>query len=458
MKKLALTLLCLYTALASFAISLEESIVMAKSNNNELLRAREDIYMAEATYRDVRGNLLPQLSLQGAYSLTTTHLPDSAIPPTFDFTSGLDATADDNDEFLAGSLNSIMASMIPSSPLKEGSLALQLKFQQVLFLGGKLINGIKAVDRYRSIQSLVYNVKERELVVSTTEIFYQCLLAKKVVELQQQALDTATGHLQRVESMNREGFVSEFDLLRARLEVEKLRPQLIEAQNNYDLALAAFRRQIGTEDTSLIPEGDFVIPQERSFNEEEVMQSAKTNRLELRLAAINTEVNQIKYNAERGNYLPNVALSADYSVYTKADEYAIEGDDFGTMYSIGIGFQIPLFTGFSNTAKRAQTRHGWIQARLQERDYQDLIGLEVKQNFLSWQHAKENMAVQTQNIQMAERSLELAQYRFDNQVGIQLEVFDAQTMLSAIRLEYYNAIYQLILADLKLTKSMGIEL
>ncbi len=458
MKKLVLTLLSLIAALAGYAISLDESIVMAKSNNNELLRAREDIYMADATYRDVRGNLLPQLSLQGAYSLTTTHLPDSAVPSLYDFSSGLDATADDNDNYLADSMTGIMASMIPSSPLKEGSLALQLKFQQVLFLGGKLINGIKAVDRYRSIQSLVYNVKERELVVSTTEIFYQCLLAKKVVELQQQALDTATGHLQRVESMNREGFVSEFDLLRARLEVEKLRPQLIEAQNNYDLALAAFRRQIGTEDTSLIPEGDFVIPQERSFNEEEVMQSAKTNRLELRLAAINTEVNQIKYNAERGNYLPNVALSADYSVYTKADEYAIEGDDFGTMYSIGIGFQIPLFTGFSNTAKRAQTRHAWQQARLQERDYQDFIGLEVKQNFLSWQHAKENMAVQTQNIQMAERSLELAQYRFDNQVGIQLEVFDAQTMLSAIRLEYYNAIYQLKLAELKLTKSMGIEL
>jgi outer membrane protein TolC len=448
----------LFIGWSLFAISLDESIALAKAGNRELLQAKEDIFKADATYKDVRGNLLPQLSLQGAYTLSTTHLPDSAIPPTFDFTSGLDATASDNDEYLAGALNGLMSSFIPAKTQREGSLAMQLKFQQVLFLGGKLINGIKAVDRYRSIQNLIYQVKERELIVSTTELFYQCLLAEKLAQVQQDALDTASRHLQRVENLNTEGLISEFDLMRARLEVAKLRPQVISSRNNYNLALEAFRRQIGTDDDSIIPTGEFGVPADSDISETEALENALNSRLELRLASINTEVNQIKYNAERGNYLPNVALSADYSLYTVADEFAIERDDFGTQYSIGIGFQIPLFTGLSNTSKRAVAYHSYRQAQLQERDYRDLIELEVKQNHQSLISAKRNLAVQNENIRMAERNLELAQYRFDNQVGIQLEVFDAQVTRSAIQLEYYNAIYQLVMANLKLKKSMGFEL
>jgi len=59
---------------------------------------------------------------------------------------------------------------------------------------------------------------------------------------------------------------------------------------------------------------------------------------------------------------------------------------------------------------------------------------------------------------MAERSLELAQVRYDNQVGIQLEVFDAQITLSGIRLQYLQAVYEVTIKQLKLTKSIGIKI
>jgi len=458
MKRTMTLLMLLIVSSLCLGISLDDSIVMAKQGNKELLKAKEDIYKADAQYKDVRGYLLPQLTLQGAYSLNKTYLPDSAIPPAFDFTTGLDATADDNDNYLANAMNGVVNSLIPSSPQKEGSLAMQLKFQQVLFMGAKLINGVKAVDRYRSIQKLRYDLAENNIVVSTTELFYQCLLAGKLVQVQQDALDTANKHLARVELFFKEGQVSEFDLLRARLEVAKLKPQLVQSQNNYDLALSAFRKQIGTEDQTIIPEGEFILPQEMNITEEEAISSALANRLELRLASINTEVQKIRYNAEKGNYLPNVALTADASLFTAADEYGIESDDFGTKYSIGIGFQFPLFTGLQNSSKRAYAKHDHILAQIQEQDYKELIGLEVKQNYQKYTYALENYRVQTENIKMAERNVQLAQIRYENQVGIQLEVFDSLVMLAGMKLEYYNAIYQVISAERNLVKSMGNKL
>jgi outer membrane protein TolC len=456
MKKIMI-ILCLQLLLSAiFGIALDESISLAKKNNKSLLMAAEDVKKAEQTYYDVRGNLLPQLTLQGGYNLSTTHLPKSAIPSAVNFSSGLDSLATDNENYLGAVLDGVVNSMIPSSPMNEGSVAMQLKLDQVLFLGGKLINGIRAVDRFRSIQKLRYNLAEQDVVLQTTELFYQCLLAKKLVDVQVEGLDIANRHLNRVELLQQEGQVSEFDLLRARLEVAKLQPQVLQAQNQYDLAVAAFRKQIGSEDASIVPEGEFVLPEEFVISLEDATAQGLANRIELELADINSQIMQIKYNAEKGNYLPNVALSADYSLFTAADEFAIERDDFGSKYGIGIGFQIPLFTGFSNTSKRSYAKSDFDQARIQQRDAEELIALQIKQNLQKLSYAWENYKVQTQNIRLADRSLELAQVRFDNQVGIQLEVFDAQIMRQAIKLQYYQGIYEIISADLTLKKSLGI--
>jgi len=178
-----LTLFGLLTLLAScvFAIDLENSISKAKQNNKELLMAMEEIKKADESYKQVRGTAYPQLNLQGAYGFSKTYYPDSAIPAKMDISSGLDDTASDNDEYLAAVIGKMVNSMIPESPAEAGSFALQLKLEQIVYSGGKLGSGIKAGNYYRQIQRLNYKVKEQDVVLKTTELFYQCLLAKKAV-------------------------------------------------------------------------------------------------------------------------------------------------------------------------------------------------------------------------------------------------------------------------------------
>jgi outer membrane protein TolC len=119
--------------------------------------------------------------------------------------SGLDSLATDNDHYLAAVVENMVSSMIPASPSGEGSFAMQLKLDQVIFLGGKLINGIKAVDRYRSIQKLRYDLEEQDVVLQTTELFYQCMLAKKALGCAKGRTADCHRHLQRVELFQSEG-------------------------------------------------------------------------------------------------------------------------------------------------------------------------------------------------------------------------------------------------------------
>ncbi|MBW6514271.1 MAG: TolC family protein [Candidatus Syntrophosphaera sp.] len=458
MKPTVIIMMLWATISLSLGIDLEQSIDLARENNKALLMAREEVLKADQTYKDVRGNLFPQLKLVGGYQLAKTYLPDSALPSPMNFSLGLDSLATYNDHYLAGSLSGIVNSLIPSSPMNEGSLGLSLQLDQVLFTGGKLLNGVRSVDRFRAIQRLNYQLKEQDVVLNTAKMFYACLLSEKFVDVQTEALGTARLHLTRVDSFAEEGMVSEFDLLRARLEIAKLEPQMVQAENTYQLALAAFRTQIGAPASDLVPEGTFVLPPELDITLEEALRQGTENRLELQMAEIATQVAELQWKTEKGNFLPNLGLQASASLYTAADEFAIVKDDFGSNYSVGLGISVPLFTGFSNAAKRSAARHDYQYAKLQQQDYEDLIRLEITQNYQKLRHAEENLRVQAQNIQMAERGLQLAQIRYENQMGIQLEVFDALTTLSAIKLQYFQAIYEVISATRELQRALGIRL
>ena len=458
MKRISIIIaLCLIVSVF-WSISLDESISLAKQNNKDLLSSKEDLQKAEQTYYQVRANIYPQLNVVGAYSLNKTYLPDSAIVPPIDLSLGLDPdTASPNDYYLANVMSGALNSLVPSSPMEEGSMALSLQMQQVLFTGGKLNYGIKTADIYRNIQQLNYQLKEQDIILKTTQMFYSCLLADKLVNVQEAALETARHHLAQVEAFANEGLVSDFDVMRARLEVAKLEPQLMQAQNSRDLALSAFRTQIGVNDPTIVPEGNLVLPPKLDITLDEALTQGLENRIELTMVKKGTEVADLQLKTEKAGYFPNLALQASAALYTKADEYAIEGDDFGTNYSIGLGISFPLFNGFATKAKVNSAKSSYRQSQYQEQKYEDLIRLEITQNYQKLRHAEKNYLVQEENMKMAERSLQLAQLRYENQVGIQLEVFDAQTTLSAIQLQYYQSIYEVISATRELQKSLGMN-
>ena len=456
-----LAIIIAMTLLTAFAhpISLEESVSHAMEHNRELLMAGERVAIADLAHQEIRGSFLPQISLSGGYSLTRTYLPDSTLPSPVDLTVGINpATASDNDYYLAGAISGIANSLIPVSPLEEGALGLSLKLEQLLFSGGQLHFGAKALERYKEVQRLSFEATRRELALQTTKLFYSYLLADELVGVQNEALATAESHLARVEAFAAEGMVAEFDLLRAKLEIAKLKPQLLQAQNTRELALAAFRTLIGDPDGAAVPEGGFPLPVEIGISEQEAIQRGLSARPEILMARTGTEIKELMWKSEKGTLLPKLGLQASASVYTAADEFAIENDDFGTSYAIGIGVSVPLFTGLKSLARSRAAKHEYLLARLQAQDYEDKISLEITHCLQKLRFAEENLKVQEKNIEMAERGLQLAQVRYANQVGIQLEVFDARTILSAMKLQYFQAVFDVIAATCEFKKAIGEDL
>lgn len=457
MKKLAILIfIAATTILAGIELDLQECVQLALENNKELQSAKEEVEVYKQEYRNVRGNLFPQLSLTAGFQHKRTEMPESANFSYIPATSLLDTTATANDQMLAGYVDNAYDAILPEDIQKENSLSSSVKLEQAVFTGGKLINGIKIANKLYHLQEKKYFVVKQDIIYDTKDKYYQAILAQNVVKIQQDALELAKEYYQKVKNMYEQGLVSEYDLLRSELEVAKLEPQLKEAQKNVELALESLKNHLNLQENIVLIE-DIELPNMQEFALESALREGLNNRTELELSEINTEVSQVNLRYQKGNFLPNIGISAEYN-YFGQNENSIESDDWGNYYQVGIGFSMPLFTGFSNSAKIAKAKHKLKQAKYNHQDLQEKIKLQIKNAYLTWQKNMEKVETQKKNRELAQKGLEIAEARYANQVSDQLEVFDAQLQVKVARLNYMNTVYDTIMAYEELLKAIGREL
>lgn len=460
MKRKLITIFMLFLAFSLFgqiSLTLQESVEMAKKNNKGLQKAREEVGKYRQEYNNVRGNLLPQVSLSGGYQYKHTKLPDSAIPQMPSLMNELDNTATHNDSTIAGFIDYGFSSFIPDQKSDEYSLAGTVSLSQVIFMGGKLINGINIAGKLYHLQEKKYFLEEQNLIFNTTDLYYKTKLAAEVAEIQAEALDFANLYFQQVSDMYEEGLVSEYDLLRAELEVQKLEPDVLEAEKNSKLAMEGLANHLNLEESELLLVDDINLPEMEEIDLDNAVTEALQNRMEIELSKIGVDVSKVMLRYEKGNFLPNIGITADYT-YFGADADQIESDDWGSSYQVGIGFSMPIFTGLSNSSKIKKAKHTLNQSRLDHRTLQEMIELDVRNSYWQWQADLEKVNVQTRNVELATKGLEIANARYENQVSNQLEIIDAQLQLKVAKLSFMNAKYAAVISYTKLRKAMGREL
>jgi len=439
------------------SLTLHESVEMAKKNNKNLQKAREEVGKYRQEYNNVRGNLLPQISLSGGYQFKHMTLPDSAIPQMPSLVDDLDNTATHNDSTIAGFIDYGFSSFIPDQESDEHSLAGTVSLSQVIFMGGKLINGINIAGKLYHLQEKKYFLDEQNLIFDTIDLYYKTKLAAEVAEIQAEALEFAALYYQQVADMNEEGLVSEYDLLRAELEVQKLEPEVLEAAKNSKLSMESFANHLNMQESDLLLTDDIVLPDMKEIDLNDAVLKGLQNRMEIELSEIGVDVSKVMLRYEKGNFLPNIGISADYS-YFGASEKKIESDDWGSSYQVGVGFSMPLFTGLSNSSKIKKAKHTLNQSKLDHKTLQEMIELDIRNSYWQWKADLEKVNTQNRNAELAAKGLEIANARYENQVSNQLEIIDAQLQLKAAKLSFMNAKYAAVISYTKLQKAMGREL
>ncbi len=316
---------------------------------------------------------------------------------------------------------------------------------------------LPAIDRARAAAQTLKAAEHsygdaRELVVAAVgNAYLQALAEEARVETARAQLNTAQTLYDNAVQMHRAGVTPGIDELRARVELQSRRQQLISAENDFRKQKLVIARIIG------LPTGqDFVLTDKAPYSPlssislEQALVSARQSRRDYKSAIAATRAAELTLDAAKARYFPSLAVQADYGAL---------GTDPGKLeatFKISGILTIPIFQGGSVRGEVLQAKAALQRSRDELADLGARIEFETRTALLDLKAAVEQVEVARTTIELAELTLNEAMERFAAGVSDNLEVVQAQESVAAAHEAYISSLYAHNLAKLELARALGV--
>jgi outer membrane protein TolC len=414
-------------------LTIDDAIKIALQKNQDLASARLEVEKARAQVNQAIGTALPSLSLTGTYTRALKK-PVFFLPDFEDLNSG---------RTIAVEIGS------------DHSLDMTLSAQQILF-NSAVFTGVGAAQIYQDAAKEMYRARQLETVTKVRKAFYGVLLANEVAEMMRQNLKNAEDNLKNVQLMKNQGIVSEYDELRASVGVDNLRPAVIQAENNYALAIDGLRVTMGVGPTEHYDvQGSLSFAPVDAGIVNEAMHTVLQNNPSLGAMRHQVDVNRAFVNIERSNYLPTLAAFGNYQYQTAQNDLKISTRDFIGSSIVGLRLSVNLFEGLQTNAKVDQAKVEVRKSEEQLSSVENNLRTAVHSVVLQLEQSQKRIQAQERTVEQAERGYKIATTRFTSGSGTQLEVNDAQLALTQAKVNRMQAIYDYVIASTELDQLLG---
>jgi outer membrane protein len=329
-----------------------------------------------------------------------------------------------------------------------------LTVTQPIFAGGSIPGRINAARLFSLLTDENVRGAIQELVYTAQYAYHDVLLSQHLVEISFDAVRSAKAHLDSVKQKQQGGIASEFDVLRAEVELSNFQAEFIQNKNAIDIAKANLIKVMGVSQDS-----DFVLSDELEYiplnvTMEQAVEAAYRNRPDLYSREFDIKYQKELLKIIHSQYWP--AMNAYYTnTWSKPDPHSMMQIEWGHAWQAGVMASLPIFDGFAREGDIIAQKARLKQAQVDLIDAEETALFEITKAQLSIQNAKEFVESKRLNLTRAQEGLRLAEVGYKEGTNTQVEMIDAQAALTTARVNYYQAIYSHIIAKLYLQKAMG---
>jgi outer membrane protein len=429
-------MMCLPATAEIRELTLEEAVLRALEQNQNLVVAREKVTQAVASYEQVNALKMPVVGVGGRLS----GQPEQSI----DTSSLLQA--------LPASVNS---SGFPSTFLISESLQREANASLDLLVStfGRVENQILATFLQAKAESENFEVERNSLVFQTKEAFLRALSASEGVNAARLVLTTNREHLKETNILLEQGIVSKFDVVKAELEVSNAVAGLSTALAQQDLSQANLLFILNEDPPfSWHLQEPSEAKAEMSLPLEELQSLALLTRPEMKVTDVTREAGKKLVDAAYAESNPTLSFSLTY--FTQAGS-SLSPD---SRLQAVLGLQIPLFDGGVRKAKVKEAESSLRQLEASTAVLSDQIGLEVEKAWVLLADANMTLETAQKNLETATLSHKMASSRYQHGISTSLELEDALRTLNDARINLVQADYGRALAFNDLERALGLEI
>ena len=394
-------MICLSSVSSQTTLTLEQCIALARQHNLQMQVSENASHAALLSRDELMKTRLPQFQLEASalYAPSSGHFGYDPL-----ITNG-------------------------------GQYAGQIVGKQSLYNGG--IRALRAdqIGVDIDLRGKESRVTERDLTYAVRQTFFEVLRADRESRLESESVSQLNDDLERVKQLSTAGNASTTDILKTEVQRSGAEISLRKSQEEYAAAKYSLAELIGGAiDTSFTATGSL---DDVSLTDSLSVGSADSvENIELSMAALTIQRNQLEIELTRHELSPTVSLVGDAGLLTSGDNLRLPYDERAGIlgYSIGLVVEVPLFnwgaTDLRVQQKESTTKILELQSDLLRRS----ILAETMKIRLSLTESRKRLDMVRQNIKAAEENFLLTKSKYLAGGTLSLEVLSAQQLLTDSRL------------------------
>ncbi len=434
---LALTLSCLLlinTRLSaqqeqdSLIISLDQAIEIALEESNSIQIAELTIQKTGYAKKGTYASLYPNINARGSYQRTlkkqvmAMELPGQ--PPM---------------EIAVGKWNNVNLGVNASMPVINAQLWQSLKLSS--------LNVEMAVEQARSSKiSMIAKVKQS---------YYAVLLAQEMYDVYKEVYDNAKNNFDQAQKKYNAGKLSEYEFLRAQVNVSNAEPNVYSALAAIDLAIWQLKAVMGIDLSTKIG-----ISGNLDEYKDEMLVYNLNDTIDLNnnssLIQLDMQEKQIDISLKmtKFQYIPTLSAAFSYSYMAMGDNFDMIWNPYSTL---GVSLSIPIFDGFSKHNSIKQSKVSKDIIKMNREDTERNLNIAVKNYNNQMSTYMKNYIAAESTLEMAQKSYDIASKMYELGKATLVELNDAQLALVQAQLTMSQAIYNFMVAKASLNEIAGLE-
>ena len=332
-----------------------------------------------------------------------------------------------------------------------------LTISQLLFSSSYII-GLQAAKTYKELSSKAGEQSKIQVIEAVTKAYFMVLINKERLILFDKNVSRLDSLLTQTKIMNKNGFVENIDVSRIQVTYNNISTEREKFANLLLLSEALLKFQMSmTLNTELILSekiSDYKV--ERPLGENQ-QKSSYSKRIEYSLLESQKKLQLLDYKKNKAAYLPTLAAFANMGYFSQSPKFDFISKNNGWFnYGLfGITMNVPIFDGLGQHHRISQSR---LNLQITENNLSTIeqtIDLQIRVAELTLKNSINGLEFQKENIELAKEVARVTKIKYQEGIGTSLEVTAAESSLVEAQTNYYNALYDALIAKIDFEKANG---
>jgi outer membrane protein len=420
------------------AFSLQQAIDYAMKNSPSYLNAALDEKNYEYRRKEIAGLGYPQIN--GSIDLKDyLEIPTSLIPGDFFGRPGTYQAVQFGTKYNA----------------TAGVSASQLIFNS------DYIFALKASREFIGLSKINTARSKADLIAQVSKAYYGVLINRDRLKL----LDANVARLKKVyedtKAFQQQGFAEQIDAERLEVQYNNLLTEKEKVVRLMDLSHTLLKFQMGyklSEAISVTDSLNVVADQFQQLN----ASGDISRRPEYQLLKAQQTMLDLDLKRQQYGYLPSLVAYGSYQFNAQRNEFSFFnfGDDdplkkWFKIVVVGATLNVSIFDGLQRHNRIQQARIASMKNKNLLQNLQLAGEMESAVAATSYNNAYLSLNMQKKNMDLAQHVYDVAQKKFMAGVGNNLEIVTAEASLTEAQTNYFNAVYDMLVAKLDYEKATG---